>query len=231
QGSLGILNLERGPAPAAPRLGSILNPTTFDFPVISETVAGAWAENVIRGEPALESACIAAARRLVQRGAVAISSNCGFFMRHQAAVSASVRVPVVLSSLLVLPALLRQVAPGAKVAIVTADSKHCDEELLGVSDRAERARLVIGGLEGGKLWHNELQRPPPYTETADIQADTIACVTRLRQSYPDIVAILLECTALPAVAPEVRRLTKLPVYDITDLCRLTMASIAQDGVL
>ncbi|TFV36133.1 hypothetical protein E4K65_44090, partial [Bradyrhizobium niftali] len=56
QGSLGILNLERGPAPAAPRLGSILNPTTFDFPVISETVAGAWAENVIRGEPALESA-------------------------------------------------------------------------------------------------------------------------------------------------------------------------------
>ncbi|TFV36624.1 hypothetical protein E4K65_44795 [Bradyrhizobium niftali] len=136
-----------------------------------------------------------------------------------------------MSSLLVLPALLRQVAPGAKVAIVTADSKHCDEELLGVSDRAERARLVIGGLEGGKLWHNELQRPPPYTETADIQADTIACVTRLRQSYPDIVAILLECTALPAVAPEVRRLTKLPVYDITDLCRLTMASIAQDGVL
>lgn len=181
---------------------------------------------VIRGDPGLELACIEAARRLVERGAVAISSNCGFFMRHQVAVAASVPVPVVLSSLLVLPALLRQVPSGAKVGIVTADSTHCDEALLGVDDRAERARLVIGGLEGGKLWHNEQQRPPPFTETADIQADTIACVTRLRQANPDIAAILFECTGLPAVTPELRRVTKLPVYDIAGLCRATMESIA-----
>lgn len=86
----------------------MLNPETFDFATISETVAGAWVENVVRGDPALEPAYVAAARRLVERGAVAITSTCGFSIRHQAAVAASVNVPVIMSSLLLLPALLRQ---------------------------------------------------------------------------------------------------------------------------
>jgi hypothetical protein len=66
----------------------MVNPATFEFPVISETVTGAWVENVVRGDPALEPAYIAAARRLVERGAIAISSNCGFSIRHQPAVAA-----------------------------------------------------------------------------------------------------------------------------------------------
>ena len=151
--SLGILNLERGnlpgTTPPTPRPGSLTSPATFNFPVISETVSGAWADVVIPGDPALEPAYVAAARLLVERGAVAISSNCGFSIRHQAAVAASVNVPVVMSSLLLIPALLRQLPPAGKLAIVTADSRHCDEDLLGVHDPAERSMIVIGGVEGG----------------------------------------------------------------------------------
>src|SRR5690349_13327394 len=97
--SLGILLLERGPSPSpfTPKPGSMAHPATFDFPAITETVEGAWTDVVIRGNPALEPACIAAAQRLVDQGAVAITSNCGFFIRHQAAVAASVNVPVALS--------------------------------------------------------------------------------------------------------------------------------------
>lgn len=228
--SLGILNLERGlpsdVTPPMPRPGSMLNPATFDFPIISETVAGAWAENVIRGDPALEPAYIAAARRLVERGAVAISSNCGFSVRHQAAVAASVNVPVVMSSLLLLPALLRQIPTAAKIAVVTADSRHCGEDLLGVENPVERARLVIGGVEGSKLWHNEMKRPPSPTEVADIERDVSACVARLRSGYPEIAVLLFECTAFPLVTPAIRRIARLPIYDITTLCRMTFASVA-----
>lgn len=92
-GLLGILNLERGQQPP-PRPGSLLNPATFDFPIILETLAGAWADVVILGDPALEPAYISAARRLVKRGAVATSSNCCFSIWHQAAVATSVNVPV-----------------------------------------------------------------------------------------------------------------------------------------
>nr|WP_306664754.1 hypothetical protein [Bradyrhizobium sp. Arg816] len=204
----------------------MLNPASFNFPVISETVAGAWVENVVRGDPALEPAFIAAARRLVERGAVAISSTCGFSIRHQPAVAASVNVPVVMSSLLLLPALLRQLPPKTKVAVLTYDSTHLAEDLLGLPDPGERARIVIGGIEGGKFWHDELKRPAPPIDIAAIEADVGACIARLRAAYPEIASILFECAAFPLVASAIRRVAKLPVYDITDLCRLTLASIA-----
>ncbi|MGF6313346.1 hypothetical protein ABIB82_007508 [Bradyrhizobium sp. i1.8.4] len=228
--SIGILALERGVPPGAkpptPLPGSMLNSATFNLPIISETVAGAWVENVVRGDPALEPAYIAAARRLVERGAVAISSTCGFSVRHQPAVAASVNVPVVLSSLLLLPVLLRQLPPPAKIAVLTYDSTHCGEDLLGLDDLGERARIVIGGIEGGKFWHDELRRPAPPVDVAAIETDVAACVARLRAAYPEIATILFECAAFPIVAPAIRRIAKLPVYDITDLCRMTMACIA-----
>lgn len=226
--SLGILHLERGlpvgATPPAPAPGSMLNPATFDFSTISETVAGAWVENVVRGDPALEPAFIAAARRLVERGAVAISSTCGFSVRHQPAVAASVDVPVVMSSLLLLPTLLRQLPTRAKIAVLTYDSTYCSEDLLGIDDLSERARIVIGGIEGGKFWHDELKRPAPPTDVAAIEADVAKCIERLRSKYPEIATILFECAAFPIVAPAIRRIVKLPVYSITDICRLAMAS-------
>lgn len=221
--------LEGGLPPATqpiPVPDSLRNPATFDFPIITETVAGAWVENVVRGDPALESAYIAAARRLVERGAAAISSNCGFSIRHQPAIAASVNVPVVMSSLLLLPALLRQLPPTAKIAVLTYDSTHCGEDLLGVHDAAERARIIIGGVEGGKFWHDELKRPVPPMDVIAIETDVAACVERLCAAYPEIAAILFECAAFPVVASAIRRTTKLPVYDIVGLCRVTMASIA-----
>ncbi|MCK1467203.1 hypothetical protein [Bradyrhizobium sp. CW10] len=227
--SLGILHLERGLAPDArppkPLSGSILNPATFDFSVIVETVAGAWVENVVRGDPALEPAYVAAARRLVERGAVALSSTCGFSVRHQAAVAASVHVPVAMSSLLLLPTLLRQLPSRAKIAVLTYDSTCLGEDLLCVDDAIHRARIVIGGIEGGKYWHDELKRPPPPTDAAAIETDVAACVARLRAAHPEIAVLLFECAGFPVVAAAIRRISHLPVYDITNLCRLTMASV------
>ncbi|MGX9181631.1 hypothetical protein [Mesorhizobium sp. BHbdii] len=227
--SFGILLLDRGLPPGAPpptlAHAPMRNPATFNFPTTYETVDGAFAENVICGDPALEAACIAAAQRLVEQGAVAISSNCGFFIRHQAAVAASVKVPVVMSSLLLVPMLLRQLPLAAKLAVVTADSTHCSEGLLGVKDPAERGRVIIGGVEGGKLWQNEMKLPPMPTDVADIESDVTACVARLLASHPEMAAILFECSGFPVVAPAIRRMTGLPVYDITTLCRMTFASV------
>ncbi|MCK1528351.1 hypothetical protein IVB15_11555 [Bradyrhizobium sp. 182] len=225
---LGVLNLERGvpPSGSPPKspIGGLLNPETFGFPVISETVEGAWAEVVVRGELALEAACIAAAKKLVQRGAAAISANCGFFIRHQTAVAAAVNVPVALSSLLLLPILLRQFPKSAKIAVFTYDSKHCGRDLFPI-DEADQARIVVGGLEHTSFWHDEQKRPAPPVDYAAIETDLSACIQRLRSAHSEIAAILFECTAFPVVAPTIRRRTEVPIYDITDLCRLTMASL------
>lgn len=227
---LGILDLECGLTAGAtrppPRPGSILNPASYNMPVVLETVSGAWAEVVIRGAPHLEAAFVAAARRLAERGAAVITANCGFSIRHQSAIAAAVSVPVVTSSLLLLPVLLRQLPKNAAIAVLTADSTQLTQDLLGIHDPLECARVVVGGVEGGEMLRNEVKRPPQQTAVSVIETEVLDCFQRLRARNPEIAAILLECTAFPLVASAVRRVTRLPVYDITTLCRMTIASIA-----
>ncbi|MCK1554763.1 hypothetical protein IVB11_38450 [Bradyrhizobium sp. 177] len=226
--ALGVLCLDRGLPPGEtppPIPGSIRNPATFDFPVITETASGASVANVVQGDPTLEPAYVAAAQRLVERGAVAISSTCGFSVRYQSAVAKSVNVPVAMSSLLLLPTLLRQVPSQFKIAVLTYDSSCLSDDLLGINDPVERERIVVGGIEGGKFWHDERKRPPAPFDVAAIEADLTACAVRLRAAHQEIGAILLECGAFPFVAPAVRRVTGLPIYDITTICRLLLASV------
>lgn len=229
--SLGILDVERGLPPGhipehVP--GAVLHPATFDFPVIVETVAGAWVENLVKGDVALEPAFVAASRRLVERGAVAISSTCGFSIRHQQALAAAVDVPAVTSSLLMLPLLLRQLPRRSKIAVLTYDSTHCGDDVIGVNDPVDRERIVVGGIEGGKYWRDGLMRPIPPADVRSIEADVGACIATLRTKYPEIAAILFECAAFPTVSAAIRKSHGLPLYDITDLCRLTMSSVGRD---
>ncbi|TYL92457.1 hypothetical protein FXB40_25035 [Bradyrhizobium rifense] len=130
-----------------------------------------------------------------------------------------------MSSLLLLPALLRQMPRNRKMAVLTYDSTHCGDELLGVEEPSERDRIVIGGIEGGKFWHDELKRPAPPLDVPAIEADVTACIARLRAAHPEIGLLLFECAGFPVVAAAVRRSAKLPVYDITTLCQLTIASV------
>lgn len=170
--TLGILELDEGltaDSPTfAPREGSLFHPATFNRPVITEMVEGALAEVIIPGDASLESACIAAAERLIARGAGVITADCGFFIRHQQAISAAVNVPVVTSSLLLIPALLRQLAPQKKLAVLTANSRHCSEDLLGIENPADRKSVVVGGIEGGVYVRNALARPFVRTDVDQI---------------------------------------------------------------
>jgi len=187
-------------------------------------VKGAFADIVIRGDASLEDECVAAARRLVKRGASVISADCGFFLRHQAALSAAVDVPVVTSSLLLIPGLLRQLAPRKKLAVLSVDARYCTVDLFGIENPMDRARVVVGGIEDGQYVQNALARPFVQTDIEQIEKEVAACIEQLRTRHPEIVMLLLECTGFPCVATAIRRRTRLPVYDITDLCRLTLAT-------
>ncbi|ARO32651.1 hypothetical protein NXC14_PA00383 (plasmid) [Rhizobium sp. NXC14] len=228
--TLGILELDEGLSPDSPtfppRQGSLYHPATFERPLIAEIVEGALPDVVIRGDASLEGACVAAAERLVARGAGVITADCGFFIRHQQAISAAVNVPVVTSSLLLIPVLLQQLAPQKKLAVLTADSRHCSEDLLGIQSPADRKRVVVGGIEGGVYVRNALARPFVRTDLEQIEREVGDRISVLRAVHPDIALILLECTAFPVVANSLRAKTGLPIYDITDLCKLTLASVS-----
>ncbi|MES0039759.1 hypothetical protein NKJ74_31905 [Mesorhizobium sp. M0046] len=168
---------------------------------------------------------MAAAQRLVDRGAEVITADCGFMVRHQAAISAAVNVPVVTSSLLLVPTLLRQLAFAKKLAVITADSQHCSEDLLAIQNPRDRKRVIIGAIEDGVYVRNALARPLVRTDVDQIEQEVGGCIARLRVEHPEIALILFECTGCPVVTNALRRKIGLPIYDITDLCKLTLATV------
>jgi hypothetical protein len=222
---LGIVDLERGsdiwPPPAD---GAMDNPSTWPFSTIRETVPGAWVENVVRGDPAMQTAFLEAGRRLAGRGAAAVTTTCGFTRRYQEALARHLQVPVATSSLLLLPSLL-QIHPHGKIAVLTYDSRYLDSTLLALDDGADRSRVVVGGVEGGVYWVNEMAKPPRPTDAAQLESDVWDCFQKLHAQHRDICAILFECCGFPPAAVRVRERSGLPVYDIVVLCRSMMQAV------
>jgi len=68
--------------------------------------------------------------------------------------------------------------------------------------------VVIGGIEGGKFWRDELKRPAPPIDVAAIKADVAACVARLHDKRPEISVILFECEGFPMDASSIRRVAR-----------------------
>src|SRR5205809_3354025 len=118
--SVGVLLLDT----RFPRIpGDIGNPATFDFPVRYHRVAGASAEQVVRGaRDELLPLFVEGARVLEREGARAISTSCGFLARFQDRLAAAVTVPVFTSSLMLVPLVHRMLPPDRAVGVMTVDA-------------------------------------------------------------------------------------------------------------
>ncbi|PJG50642.1 hypothetical protein CVM73_35210 [Bradyrhizobium forestalis] len=202
---------------------------TYNLPVIIEEVPGATVDRVMRGDRALLPAYVASARKLVERGAVAITSNCGFAVRFQAPVAEAVNVPVILSTLVLLPSMLRQYPESAMIGIGTFDSTSFAEDLLVGVDPADRQRVVVGGIEGGHNLRNAAlgKATPPE----QLEEDVAALIARMLAAKPQIRALLFTCTNFPVITPAIRARFGLPIYDITTCGRLTLESAVSAGLV
>lgn len=195
----------------------------YASPPISRQIPGAWAENVVLGDPACEDAYVEAAQALVHEGATAITCDCGFTVRYQQAIATAVPVPVSTSSLLLLPTLLSIIPENKKIAILTADSRCLDACIMAALGITQRSRLVVEGLEGTAL-HSYMWAQRGEINVGDVLADTDSIIDRLR-NHEDIAAILCECTIFVRVSPRIRRATGLPVYDAANNAALLLAAV------
>lgn len=224
-GPIGILCLWNG-HPDNPR------PQTFDGrSVIYEQVQGAWWQALMDNEPGLDSAYAEAARRLVNRGAVAISSACGYTVRYQEAIAAAVKVPVATGSLLLAPTVIRHLPPQAKLGVVVAHEKYVGTDLLGtVRDLEERARVAVDGISGSMLVESELKRPTGMAPIpdSDTERHLTGAVQRLLAAQPHIGAFIFECTEFPKFAPKLRQMTGLPIYDHITSWRIMLEAMRRD---
>lgn len=149
-------------------------------------------------------------------------------MRYQRAIAAAVDVPVAMSSLLLVPTLLRQLAPSSKLAIITADSRCLTWDLIGITNPSDQARIVIDGVEGTPFWDWCMERPlsaSTPSAIASMESAFTECVSRVLVRNTGVGALLFECTASPLIAEPMRRLTNLPIYDILSICKPMLEAV------
>ena len=208
---LGILMLEA----RFPRIpGDMGNGTTWPFPVLFRVVRGADPERVVlQGARGLLPDFIAAARDLVDLGAEAITTNCGFLSLFQRELAEAVNVPVATSSLMQVPWVQATLPPGQRVGVITVSRGSLTEAHL---DAAGVPRDVpVAGTENGREFFRVLIRAEKTDmDVALAEADIIAAGRDLVARHPEVGAIVLECTNMPPYAAALREAVGLPVYDI-----------------
>jgi Asp/Glu/hydantoin racemase len=208
---LGILMLEA----RFPRIpGDMGNGLTWPFPVLFRVVRGATPERVVlEGAPGLLDEFVAAASDLVDLGAEAITTNCGFLSLFQAEMAARVKVPVATSSLMQVPMVQATLPPGRRVGIVTVSAASLTEAHL---DAAGVPRdTPVAGTEGGREFFRVLIRGEKQEmDVALAAADILDAGRDLVTRHPEVGAIVLECTNMPPYAHALREALGVPVYDI-----------------
>ncbi|HEX6017190.1 MAG TPA: aspartate/glutamate racemase family protein [Burkholderiaceae bacterium] len=205
-GFLGVLMLDtRFPRVA----GDVGNPASFAIPVRHRVVAGASPQRVVRqGDPTLLGPFVDAARQLVDEGARAIATSCGFLVLFQQAMQAALPVPVWTSSLLKLPELQ---APG----VVTVDVLSLGAAHLHAA--GADATVPVAGLAQGCHLQRALLEDLPHIDPQQAEADVVEAAQRLVARWPAVREIVLECTNLPPYAKAVARATRRPVHHIISL--------------
>jgi len=211
---LGILMLEA----RFPRIpGDMGNGATWPFPVLFRVVRGASPEKVVLlGAKGLLPDFIAAARDLVDLGAEAITTNCGFLSLFQAELAAAVAVPVATSSLMQVPWVQATLPPGKRVGVITVSRQSLTPAHLDAAGVPHD--VPVEGTETGREFFRVLiKAEKPDMDVALAEQDILEAGRRLVARHPEVGAIVLECTNMPPYAAALQREVGLPVYDIYTL--------------
>ena len=206
-----------------PRLpGDVGHPRSFSIAVRHRVAQGAHPAAVVRGDdPALLRPFIECGRALIDEGALALGTSCGFLARWQRELQSALPVPVWSSSLLELAALAEQGTPRCGVITIEAASltrRHF--EAVGADPATP-----VEGITPGSALHRTLLEDRPALDAVDARAQVLAAGRRLLQREPALQALVLECTNLPPYAQALHTATGLPVFDVITMLHRRMAQL------
>jgi hypothetical protein len=211
---LGILMLEA----RFPRIpGDMGNALTWPFPVLYRVVRGATPERVVlNAAEGLLPDFLAAAADLVDLGAEAITTNCGFLSLFQRQLAAHVRVPVATSALIQVPWVQATLPPGKRVGVITVSAGSLTPRHLEAA--GVPLDTPVAGTETGREFFRVLIKGEKQDLDVGLAAQDILDAGRaLVARHAEIGAIVLECTNMPPYAHALREAIGLPVFDIYSL--------------
>lgn len=198
----------------APRvIGDAGNGFSFDFPVRYAVVPEVRSFHREEGREDVREAVLAAARELVFRGGCqAVAAGSSAFAVYQKEIAEAVKVPVLTDTLFMASFAAQMIQPQKKVAILTLNTAF-----LSTRDCAgyglDEDRIVIRGMEDQSAFSAAFSGDRDSYDFEALQQEVNQVVRLLCLDEPKIGAILCENSVLSPFAPEINRLTGLPVFD------------------
>ena len=221
-GFLGVLMLDtRFPRPE----GDIGHPSAFNVPTRRCLVSGAWPEKIVQSGAGLRKGRVVTpilqlVRRLEHDGAKAITTSCGFLVLLQKEMQAQVKIPVITSSLLQLPALLKL---HAKVGVLTISAGKLGVEHLRAAGvpTGRLADVVVQGVDTKGEFATAILGNRATMDLDKAGADVLAAAVALKHRAPALTDLVLECTNMPPYRAAIEAITGMKTWALTDDERLT----------
>lgn len=224
---LGIMMLE-GRMAEVP--GCMASMSTFPYPVIRHVVAGSRTPRTQADAEEMLPLYLRAAQELEAAGASVITANCGLIALLQQELSAAVRVPVVTSSLALVP-LVHQLTGGRPVGVLTFFTDAVDERnFLASGWSSEEIPVVLGGVGEYESWLR-FQRTKVIDgpQRRQMRDDLLATALGMIDREPSLGGIVCECTMLPAVLDDIRADVPVPIFDILTAIDWAISGFGRPG--
>lgn len=227
--AIGILLFDGRRYPMAP--GDVGNASTYKFPVRLKVVKNLhwypppedeWGES----PPTEVGLLVEAAKELEQEGVRAIVTGCGFFSVMQDELVQAVDVPVFTSPLILLPLLLRMIAPSKSIGVFTASKPHLTEGFLRAGGVANMHRIKVFGAESASEFiATHMGGTRTEIDFGLLEDQIVEIAVKFISDNPDVGIILLECSNFPSFAAAIQKQTGLPIVDFVGFINFIFNSV------
>lgn len=198
-----------------PRLpGDIGNPDSFALPACYHTVDRAKVADVVTDNP-LDRDLLRdfkeAARRLEKEGATVIGTSCGFLSPAQTEIAQCVSVPVLSSSLLLIPLLRSIYDKDVDIGVLTFDQENLKPtHFNGEYDD----RIQIQGLPRDGELYRCISEDRDELNREHAERDVLNSLATLLTNKPKVSVLINECTNISPYNQAIKEQSGLPVYDL-----------------
>ncbi len=223
---IGILMLDcQFPRPK----GDIGNATTFSYPVCYELIEGTVPTKLtLAAESDAVEQMLRRAEQLEKKGVHAILTSCGLLIAHQKELTQRLSIPVVSSSLLLLPFVRKMIGADREIGIIVSAVSEGIQRLL---QTPENENVVpISMEESPEFMRGIMSMSPPFQlDTQKLQNEVVEiCIKHIRE-HKKIGAIIVECTNIAPYSAQLRKTLRIPVFDIVQIADLLHTAVSTDG--
>jgi hypothetical protein len=208
--------------------GDVGNARTFKFPVVYRIVDELTSDRlIVQADPTLEGPLIREARALEELGVAAITGDCGHLIQFQNEVATAVNIPVFLSSWMQVPYISRIIPSHQRIGVLMANSRHLRRAFLKRAGIDESIPMAVAGMEDQPAFRSAIIEESGELDSAKVEKEIVTVAQKLKQEYPDIGAIFLECSDMPPYAAAIQDVLHLPVFDFVTMINFVHATLTR----